>query len=584
MRRLRLPFALAFACVAVAATLASPARAVLGDCTPDSSWPVNHPDLAAQVVALVNQHRQALGLNALDVSPTLTASAIWKARHMAQYRYLEHFDPAPPVARPTEDREAACGYFWSFGENIAYGYSTPPSVVAAWLTSAGHKANIEHPSWRVTGVGVAADSFGTLYWAQEFGDTEDAGSTPPPGGGSSPPPPPPPPVAPPPPPPVAPPPPPPVAPPPPPPVAPPPPPTTPPPPPVTPPPTPPPSPPPTSGTGADLSLTNVDSADPLSFGSDLVYTLTVTNNGPDAATSVIVSDPLGPWLPLTAWHASQGTCTTSSGVVCTLGSLMPGAQATVTLTTHPTAVGDVVNVASVLPSPADQNPGNNSATAVTTVTPSGFPGSSSPPPPPPPPVSPPPPPPVTPPPAPPPPPTPPPPSPPPSPPPAAPPPPPPTPPPTPPPAPTPPPIAPSADLAVTLTDTPDPITYGQVATFKATVKNNGPDAARGVTLHDPVGFGSTLVVATPAQGSCAVTPSPDGVNVDCTLGTLAAGATTSVEVVLSPTAVGFLNDTATVGSSTADPVTVNNWARDDTRVDPATASPSDCLDGASFCR
>ena len=66
---------------------------------PDAAWPANNTGFANQVVALVNQHRAALGLVQLKVSPTLTASAVWKARHMAYYSYMQHDDPAPPVSR-----------------------------------------------------------------------------------------------------------------------------------------------------------------------------------------------------------------------------------------------------------------------------------------------------------------------------------------------------------------------------------------------------------------------------------------------------------------------------------------------------
>ena len=43
---------------------------------------------------------------------------------------------------------------------------------------------------------------------------------------------------------------------------------------------------------ADLEITKSDSPDPVTTGSDLTYTITVTNNGPDAATSVTVTDTL----------------------------------------------------------------------------------------------------------------------------------------------------------------------------------------------------------------------------------------------------------------------------------------------------
>ncbi len=162
--------------------LARPTAAVaagVGDCSPGSTWPASRQDYADQVVALVNQHRASLGLVQLKVSPTLTAAAVWKARHMAAYGYMAHDDPAPPIARTWFQRVQACGYAGSgAGENIAYGYTTPAAVMAGWLNSSGHKANIENPSYRVIGVGVAGS---TVFWAQDFGTADDSGSgTPPP--------------------------------------------------------------------------------------------------------------------------------------------------------------------------------------------------------------------------------------------------------------------------------------------------------------------------------------------------------------------------------------------------------------------
>ena len=45
-------------------------------------------------------------------------------------------------------------------------------------------------------------------------------------------------------------------------------------------------------TEADLSITKTDSADPVLAGTDLTYTLSVTNAGPSDATNVVVSDPV----------------------------------------------------------------------------------------------------------------------------------------------------------------------------------------------------------------------------------------------------------------------------------------------------
>jgi uncharacterized protein YkwD len=185
-RALRLLAATGVAAGAVAVTPSSSVAAV-GDCSPGATWGASRPDLASQVLDRVNAHRAGIGLGSLSVSPTLTAAAVWKARHMATYNYMTHEDPAPPAARGVGDRLAACGYPANAGwaENIAYGYATAAAVVDGWLNSPGHRANIENGSYRATGVGAAADSRGTLYWSQEFGTVVDAPATPAPapGGG-----------------------------------------------------------------------------------------------------------------------------------------------------------------------------------------------------------------------------------------------------------------------------------------------------------------------------------------------------------------------------------------------------------------
>lgn len=192
------------AAIAVAAQPALRSQSALGataSCTPDSAWPGTNASFAQQVVALVNQHRAAIGLGALAVDASLTDSAAWKARHMANYGYFEHNDPAPPVARDPFTRMQNCGYAagGALGENIAAGQPTPSDVMTAWLNSPGHRANLEDPSFRSIGVGVAVGGPIGIYWVQDFAGGVSAGGAPPPAPPPAPPapPPPPPPAAPP---------------------------------------------------------------------------------------------------------------------------------------------------------------------------------------------------------------------------------------------------------------------------------------------------------------------------------------------------------------------------------------------------
>lgn len=150
--------------------VATAARAATASCTPASSWPSARADLASRVVELVNERRENRGLQPLRVTQSLTASAVWKARHMAHFRYLAHNDPAPPDARGVGERLEACGYSGSNrGENIAYGFRTPQAVMQAWLSSPSHRANIDNPRFGSIGVGAAVAENGVVYWAQNFG-------------------------------------------------------------------------------------------------------------------------------------------------------------------------------------------------------------------------------------------------------------------------------------------------------------------------------------------------------------------------------------------------------------------------------
>ncbi|MBI3459898.1 DUF11 domain-containing protein, partial [Candidatus Acetothermia bacterium] len=76
------------------------------------------------------------------------------------------------------------------------------------------------------------------------------------------------------------------------------------------------------------------------------------------------------------------------------------------------------------------------------------------------------------------------------------------------------------DLAVTKTDSPDPVIAGNNLTYTLTVTNNGPDNAGGVTVTDTLPGGVTFISAVPSQGSCSQSA---GV-VTCSLGTMANAA------------------------------------------------------------
>lgn len=103
-----------------------------------------------------------------------------------------------------------------------------------------------------------------------------------------------------------------------------------------------------------------------------------------------------------------------------------------------------------------------------------------------------------------------------------------------------------ADLTITKTADPLSVLLGETASYTLTVVNHGPSTANDVVVTDTAGDGITPMTAAPSQGSCS---SPSS----CQLGPLASGATATVIVTATSTALGTVGNTAAVSSTTADP-------------------------------
>lgn len=118
----------------------------------------------------------------------------------------------------------------------------------------------------------------------------------------------------------------------------------------------------------DLAVTQADFPDPVSLGSNLTYTITITNGGASTATGVMLTDPLLNNASLVSALASQGTCNNQNGtILCDLGSVPSGGSATVMLVVTPTRLGALTNTSSVAANEFDYDLGNNQASQVSSV-------------------------------------------------------------------------------------------------------------------------------------------------------------------------------------------------------------------------
>jgi uncharacterized repeat protein (TIGR01451 family) len=102
-------------------------------------------------------------------------------------------------------------------------------------------------------------------------------------------------------------------------------------------------------------------------GVNFSYTITVVNNGPGTATGVTVTDVLPPGVTFVTVGSTAGCASNGGTVTCPVGTLGPSASAMVTIVATPTVSGFITNVAGAIANEADGSMGDNSSSAITTI-------------------------------------------------------------------------------------------------------------------------------------------------------------------------------------------------------------------------
>ena len=261
---------------------------------------------------------------------------------------------------------------------------------------------------------------------------------------------------------------------------------------------------------ADLSVTKTDSPDPVAAGSNIIYTIVIDNNGPDTATSVVLTEATPTNTTFVSVSPSAG-CTTPlvggiGAVSCPVASLADEATATFSMvvnvnpaTPNGTTITNTASVSSAVSDPVSANNSDIETTIVTSGT--------------------------------------------------------------------------GADLSVTKTDSPDPVAAGANLSYTITVHNSGPLAAAS-TLTDSVPTNTTFVSVSPSVGctlpsvggtgtvSCPVAALSSGGN-----------ATFTLVVNVNPGTLSgtTISNTASVSSAVPDPVSANNSDVETTTVGIASA-------------
>ena len=252
------------------------------------------------------------------------------------------------------------------------------------------------------------------------------------------------------------------------------------------------------GQTADLTITKNTLATAAAQGSNITYTISTNNAGPDAATNVTVTDVLHASLRFQSITAPAGwTCVTpavgaNGTITCSIATLANGATASFTLVTSvaPNATGTIANTATVgATGSTDPNGGNSSGSSGVTA------------------------------------------------------------------------VAGTSDLGVTKTTGTTTIAPGGSITYTINVSNAGPDAAASVVMTDvlPAQLRFTSIVA-PAGWSCTTPAVGANGTITCNAATLANGATATftVNTTVATGTTGTITNTASATHSGTDGNAANN--------------------------
>jgi uncharacterized repeat protein (TIGR01451 family) len=268
--------------------------------------------------------------------------------------------------------------------------------------------------------------------------------------------------------------------------------------------------------GADLGVTKVGSPDPVNAGSDITYTITVFNAGPETADAAALNDALPAGLTFVSLSSPAGwTCSTpapgSGGTVsCTKPVVAISSEDVFTLIAHVPAgtPGNTTftNTALISSSTFDPNDENNSSSAANTV------------------------------------------------------------------------AGPVADMGVNKQASADEVLPGSNVAYTIQVVNGGPNNAVSATLNDTLPGAMTFVSLSSAAGWTCSTPAPGaGGTISCSNPSLAPNGNDIFTIVGhvpagTPAGTTFTN-TASVSSSTFDPDGKNNSSTVSTTVVNCLTSP-----------
>jgi uncharacterized protein YkwD len=124
---------------------------------------ININGLESEILALVNIHRESIGLSRVSVLTPAYSEASSHTNYMITQGKISHdnFNERSRKLMTTANAKIVL-------ENVGAGYNTAESLMKAWLNSELHRKNIEDPSVQFMGISAKQNTNGSNFYTQIF--------------------------------------------------------------------------------------------------------------------------------------------------------------------------------------------------------------------------------------------------------------------------------------------------------------------------------------------------------------------------------------------------------------------------------
>lgn len=123
----------------------------------------NYSEIDLEILNLVNDYRNSIGLNSLEIMNIISSVAETHTDYMVETGLVNH-----DFFLERQESLMKSAHAISVAENVAYGYKTAQEVVKAWLKSDSHREVIENHGFTHFGISSEKNNEGRLFYTQIF--------------------------------------------------------------------------------------------------------------------------------------------------------------------------------------------------------------------------------------------------------------------------------------------------------------------------------------------------------------------------------------------------------------------------------